>query len=122
MRGNIDPPGAPYPDALRLVIADAAGATRLSLLLLHIAVYGPRLRAEIHRDAVALGADLVVCGHSHTPLVARDRGVAVFNPGSVGPRRFGLPITFGVLDVSARGVAMRHIDCTTGAAWDPPRP
>jgi predicted phosphodiesterase len=55
----------------------------------------------------------VVCGHSHAPLIARDGRFAVFNPGSIGPRRFMLPISFGVIEVRATGVSMRHIDCET---------
>ena len=64
---------------------------------------------------------MVVCGHSHVPFLGRDRGHAVFNPGSSGPRRFQLPITLGVLDVSRSGVQMRHVDCETGLPWQPGR-
>jgi hypothetical protein len=64
-------------------------------------------------------AVLVVCGHSHVPFPANDRGITVYNPGSVGPRRFHLPIVLGVIDVSAKGVALRHVDCETGEPWRP---
>jgi hypothetical protein len=43
-------------------------------------------------------------------------------PGSVGPRRFSLPIVLGVIDVSQEGVSVRHIDCVTGLVWKPARP
>jgi predicted phosphodiesterase len=61
----------------------------------------------------------VVCGHSHVPFAAHDRGITVFNPGSAGPRRFQLPIVFGVIDVSTEGVSVRHIECETGLPWKP---
>ena len=69
--------------------------------------------------AKASGAGLVVCGHSHVPFAAHDRGLTVFNPGSVGPRRFHLPIVFGVIEVRAEGVSLRHVDCETGLPWTP---
>ena len=80
---------------------------------------GPRLRADVARIARAEDASLVVCGHSHVPFAASDRGITVFNPGSVGPRRFQLPIVLGVIDVSAKGVSVFHIDCETGLPWKP---
>jgi predicted phosphodiesterase len=61
----------------------------------------------------------VVCGHSHIPFIARDRGVGVFNPGSIGPRRFGLPIVLGSIEITDTGAALKHIDCETGKPWMP---
>jgi hypothetical protein len=49
-----------------------------------------------------------------------DRGLTVFNPGSVGPRRFELPIVLGSIDVAHGAVKLAHIDCETGAVWSPP--
>lgn len=62
---------------------------------MHIAVYGPEVRADAARLAVASEAQLIVCGHSHVSFIGRDRGLTVFNPGSIGPRRMHLPILFG---------------------------
>ena len=70
--------------------------------------------------ARARGASLVVCGHSHVPFIGRDQGLVVFNPGSIGPRRFHLPIVFGVIDLGPGGVKLRHVDCETGRTWEPP--
>ncbi len=118
VRGNIDAKTPHLPDVVDLAV-DWGGAA-LRVVLTHIAVRGPRLRADARRLASQRGAQVVVCGHSHVPLVARDGGVAVFNPGSVGPRRFTLPITFGVLDLGRRGLSFRHMDCETGRPWLPP--
>lgn len=119
VRGNID---AHAPDLPDVVTIDVEGPERtvLRMLLTHIAVYGPKLRAEVARLADDRGASIVLCGHSHVPFIGRDRGLLVFNAGSIGPRRFGLPIVFGVLDLSAAGLALRHVDCETGAVWSPP--
>lgn len=118
VRGNID--GHTLPDLVTLDVVSGEGAL-LRILLTHIAVYGPKLRADIARTARAEGASLVVCGHSHVPFAAREGDVTVFNPGSVGPRRFRLPIVLGAIDVDAKGVAVRHVDCETGLAWKPTR-
>jgi predicted phosphodiesterase len=92
-------------------------ATLLNLLLLHIAVNGPKLRADVARMAKAEDASLVVCGHSHVPFAAHDKGVTVFNPGSVGPKRFDLPIVLGVIDITRTGATVRHVNCETGLRW-----
>lgn len=118
VRGNIDTRARGLPDVLTL---DLEGDGRsLRLLLVHIAVHGPTLRADVARLARAEKASLVVCGHSHVPFIGGDRGLTVFNPGSIGPRRFSLPIVFGTIEVSPSGVRLAHIDCETGAAWTPP--
>ncbi len=119
VRGNIDLYARSVPDLLTIEVF-AGNAMRLRILLTHIAVYGPKLRAEVARRARAERAGLVVCGHSHVPFIGRDRGIALFNPGSIGPRRFALPILLGCIDLTATGVRMRHIDCETGKDWLPP--
>jgi putative phosphoesterase len=118
VRGNIDAQVSEVPELLTLEIV-AGPALKLRLLLLHIAVYGPKLRADVARLATRERASLVVCGHSHVPFIGRDRGISVFNPGSIGPRRFQLPIVLGAIDVTATTARLRHIDCETGEPWSP---
>jgi putative phosphoesterase len=117
VRGNIDVHAAELPDALTIEL-DANGAA-LTMLLLHIAVNGPKLRADAARRAHAEGASLVVCGHSHVPFVGRDKGCTVFNPGSIGPRRFHLPIVFGVMQIANGKMSLEHVDCESGERWSP---
>jgi hypothetical protein len=118
VRGNIDERAHDVPDAISIELYQ--GEVRaLTLLLMHIAVYGPRIRADAAALAEAAGAKLIVCGHSHVPFIGRDRGLTVFNPGSIGPRRMHLPIVFGVIEIKAGKLSMRHIDCETGEAWLP---
>jgi uncharacterized protein len=114
VRGNIDTRAAALPDVLTLEV----GALRI--LMTHIAVYGPRLRGDVARMARAARARLVVCGHSHVPFIGQDHGITVFNPGSIGPRRFHLPIVLGKIDLTPSGVRLAHIDCESGQAWTPP--
>ena len=118
VRGNIDAHAPSLPDVLTLDVV--GGAQGLRILVTHIAVYGPKLRADVARMARAEGASLVVCGHSHVPFIGRDRELTVFNPGSIGPRRFHLPIVFGTIDLGPGGVRLAHRDCETGLPWSPP--
>jgi putative phosphoesterase len=122
VRGNIDT-RSEFPDVMTIDIGgdgDGGAPPRLRILLTHIAVAGPRLRAEIARMARAERAGLVVCGHSHVPFIGRDRELAVFNPGSIGPRRFQLPIVLGTIAITPQAVRLAHVDCETGRAWSPP--
>lgn len=121
VRGNIDGRIDGVPDLLTVDVMNGT-TLELRLLLMHIAVYGPRLRADAARIARRERATLVVCGHSHVPFIGADRGLTVFNPGSVGPRRFALPIVLGAIDVAPRPVRLWHVDCETGQVWSPPGP
>jgi hypothetical protein len=116
VRGNIDERAPDLPDVVTIAIREG-DATLLNLLLVHIAVNGPKLRADVARIAKAEDASLVVCGHSHVPFAAHDKGVTVFNPGSVGPKRFNLPIVLGVIDIARTGATVRHVNCETGLRW-----
>jgi putative phosphoesterase len=115
VRGNID--GHALPDD-HIVDLDFGGS-HLRLLLTHIALNGPRLLPEPARTARENGASLVVCGHSHVPFLGSDRGLAVFNPGSIGPKRFSLPILFGTLTLEDGAVRLRHWEAESGRAWAP---
>ncbi len=131
VRGNIDERGADLPVLLDISLSarertalNASEAPKprplLKILLLHIGVNGPKLRSDAARWAREKSSQLVVCGHSHVPFIGRDRGITIFNPGSVGPRRFTLPIVFGMLELKAGQLHLWHIDCETGARWSPP--
>ncbi|NPU13524.1 metallophosphoesterase family protein [Bradyrhizobium sp. 83002] len=51
-------------------------------------------------DPASSDIDMVISGHSHRANVEMRDGVMYLNPGSAGPRRFGLPITLATLDIS----------------------
>jgi uncharacterized protein len=111
VRGNID--GHALPDDLMVELGP------LRIFMTHIAVYGPHLRGDVAKKAHAANANMVVCGHSHVPFIAKEKGLTVFNPGSCGPRRFDLPIVFGRIDVGT-SVKLAHISAETGQRWLPP--
>ena len=118
VRGNIDSRDTGLPDAITLEVGRKNDPT-LVLWLTHIALHYKRLRSDIRRQAQEAQAQLVVCGHSHMPWLAQDGDLAVFNPGSCGPRRFQLPILFGLISLTATGVSFQHVNCETGADWRP---
>jgi putative phosphoesterase len=120
VRGNIDQRNQRLPDVLVLEIASEKGVI-LRILTVHVGVYGQKLRSEVARMAQTEDAALVVCGHSHVPFIGSQRGITVFNPGSLGPLRAGLPIVFGVLEINGQEFRLSHIDCETGQPWTPPQ-
>jgi len=118
VRGNIDARVRDVPDAMTIDVV-AGERSLIRLLVVHIAVLGPKLRGDVAALARRERASLVICGHSHVPFIGRDKGLSVFNPGSIGPRRFRLPIVFGVVEIDRQRVRMHHVDCETGARWEP---
>jgi uncharacterized protein len=49
---------------------------------------------DLDLNPVTASIHIVVTGHSHQPRIERKSGVWYINPGSPGPRRFKLPVTF----------------------------
>jgi putative phosphoesterase len=63
-------------------------------------------------DALLLryGADIVVYGHTHKPLLHRSNdGRVVVNPGAAGPRRFNLQPSVALLTVVGRDVQIDFV-------------
>jgi predicted phosphodiesterase len=58
----------------------------------------------------AAGISAVVFGHSHKPLIEWRRGVLFLNPGSVGPRRFQLPVTLAWLHIESDKLSAQIVD------------
>ena len=50
----------------------------------------------------AAGFDAVISGHTHQAEQRLEGGVLYLNPGSAGPRRFQLPVTLALLEVSRK--------------------
>ena len=61
-------------------------------------------------DPVAAGFAMVVSGHSHQPRINRQRGVLYVNPGSIGPRRFRLPISMAKVTFDRQEIKVQLID------------
>jgi uncharacterized protein len=59
---------------------------------------------EIDIDPGPAEMAAVITGHSHKPLLKTENGVLYLNPGSIGPRRFQLPVAMGRLVIENRRV------------------
>jgi predicted phosphodiesterase len=79
-RGNIDARTPDLPDAVTIDLR-REGGTLVKVLLVHIAVNGVKIRADVARLARAEGASLVVCGQSHVPFAAHEGGLTVSTEG-----------------------------------------
>ncbi|OGB25474.1 MAG: YfcE family phosphodiesterase [Burkholderiales bacterium RIFCSPLOWO2_02_FULL_57_36] len=55
---------------------------------------------ELDLDLQAAGIQVVISGHSHSPLISTQNGVLFVNPGSTGPRRFKLPVSLAFLEIT----------------------
>ena len=67
-------------------------------------------KLDLNPKAAEISA--VIAGHSHKPLVEWRRDVLFLNPGSAGPRRFQLPVTFAWLHIETAGLSAQivHLD------------
>ena len=94
VRGNVDlvPPCSDLPE--RLVLQ--AGGRRI-------------LVTHILEEADVAGFDLVVCGHSHVPKISTVGSACRLNPGSIGQRRFRLPVSMGYITVSQQGALVPEL-------------
>lgn len=91
VRGNIDTEA--WAKGLPLTaVVEADGA---SLYLLH------NLQ-ELDLKPEAAKFAFVICGHTHHAEQVERKGVIYLNPGSAGPRRFHLPVSLAVLDLSKK--------------------
>jgi putative phosphoesterase len=95
VRGNNDR-GAWAEELPRTDVVDVGG---LPIYVLHEI-------ACLDLDPAAAGFVAVVSGHSHRPSANVRDGVLYLNPGSIGPRRFSLPIALARLEV--RGGRLAH--------------
>jgi uncharacterized protein len=75
-----------------------------------VCVYVIHDRARLDIDPKAAGVSVVVCGHSHRPLIEERDGVLYVNPGSAGPRRFNLPIAVAELNIDGNAITPRLVE------------
>jgi putative phosphoesterase len=73
-------------------------------------------------DPAALGADVIISGHSHQPRVLQQPGYMLLNPGSAGPRRFSLPIAVARLHLGPAGRRAEIVELAVATATPQRRP
>ncbi len=92
VRGNVDTHG----ECALLPTTELVTLAGTSIYMLHDL-------ADLDIAPTAAGVQLVISGHSHQPALKEHRGVTYLNPGSIGPRRFHLPISMVMLHIDAKG-------------------
>lgn len=60
-------------------------------------------------EPVESKTDIIIFGHSHKPTIKKLDNVLYFNPGSAGPRRFDLPVSLGVVEITRTKITGKHI-------------
>ena len=108
VRGNVDK--SPWAD--RYPETDAFEVDGIYFYVLH----------EIDRldiDPRSGGFQVVISGHSHKPMIEWKDEVLFVNPGSAGPRRFDLPISLAILQMSNAQVASTMINLDEGLVEAP---
>ncbi|TXH18290.1 MAG: metallophosphoesterase [Gammaproteobacteria bacterium] len=92
VRGNVDSGkwARDYPDTKLVRLAGK------SIYVLH--------DLKTLKTDLGAGFDAIVSGHSHVPKIDTVGGILYLNPGSAGPRRFKLPITFATLELTPDGM------------------
>ncbi len=65
---------------------------------------------ELDLDPNSSQVDLIISGHSHKPHWYEKNGIWYLNPGSIGPRRFDLPISLAMVEVSQNQIQPNFID------------
>ncbi len=88
IRGNIDThgPGAALPATEWIELGG-------------ITIYMLHALGDLDISPTAAGCGVVISGHSHKYAEEHRDGVLYLNPGSVGPRRFRLPVTMAILHI-----------------------
>lgn len=86
VRGNVDRGGW----AQALPETDVVDAFGHRVYLIHDL-------ARLDLDPAAAGVKMVLYGHTHEPEAEERDGVWYVNPGSIGPRRFRLPVSYAFL-------------------------
>ena len=98
IRGNIDT-GGPCAELSATEMVELGG----------VMMYLVHSLADLDIDPVAAGVRAVVSGHSHKPAEEWRRGVLYLNPGSVGPRRFRLPVAMSFLTLSNGKIQVENV-------------
>jgi len=96
VRGNGDY-GSNYKDEEVLTVAN------YKIFITHGHKYGIKNGANrIYYRGLELGADIVLFGHTHIPLIHEEGNIMLFNPGSPAlPRGFHRKNTYGILEIDS---------------------
>ena len=99
IRGNIDRHG----DAAQLPATEAIELHGHLFYLVHAI-------DDLDLDPAAAQVKVVVSGHSHKASILSKQNVLYLNPGSAGPRRFKLPISLALVEITDAGLSAHLVE------------
>ncbi|NMA01530.1 MAG: metallophosphoesterase family protein [Clostridia bacterium] len=65
---------------------------------------------QINIDPKTAGLSIVIYGHSHRPAIDKKEGIYYLNPGSIGPKRFNLPISLAKIIIEDKKINIEIIE------------
>ena len=90
---------------------DLYNAGKVKVLFTHGHRYNVKYGTdELLEKAKALGAELVLFGHTHTRLYEYRDGVHILNPGSAALPRDGKNPCYAFVDITPKGILCAHVD------------
>ena len=98
IRGNVDT----YGDCALLPETEAIELGGRLFYLIHSV-------RDLDINPEAAGIAMVISGHTHQPGIESRNGVIYLNPGSAGPRRFKLPVTLALVEMTPDAINPRII-------------
>ena len=98
IRGNVDTTGP----CAALSATDLIEIGNTSIYMVH-SIHDLDIKPE------AAGVRVVVSGHTHKPAADERNGVLYLNPGSIGPRRFRLPVSMAILHLNGDSVRVEFV-------------
>ena len=110
VRGNCDYSsialGAPVEKTSSITLMDKR------IVFTHGDLYGVKYGEEgLLRLAESRGADIVLFGHTHIPYekyIPNEKGVYLFNPGSIGAPSYDKGASYGIIDLTEKGISFSH--------------
>lgn len=99
VRGNMDG------GQLGMVLPDAE-SIQIGSVLIHVLHDLNRMQCNPTDE----GIRMVINGHTHRPLLHTVQEVVYLNPGSAGPRRFGLPVSLARVELHSERISVKQID------------
>ena len=98
IRGNVDTTGP----CAALSATDLIEIGGTSIYMVH-SIHDLDIKPE------AAGVRVVVSGHTHKPAAEERNGVLYLNPGSIGPRRFRLPVSMAILHLNGSDARVEFV-------------
>ncbi|MCA1296345.1 metallophosphoesterase [Paenibacillus sp. alder61] len=107
--GNNDPGEIVRRFGYRKILTLGHGRVRVGLTHGHLPEGRGTAREKAGRAFPDERLDAILFGHSHKPLLERENGILLFNPGSPTDKRKQKYYSAGILEVTNSGLTAKHL-------------